>query len=341
MRNEELSRWISYYLFYHGNRDQLLLDLVQPLVCRLWRSGSIDGFYFIRYGLGGPHVRLRLRCLPGCRQQVQHEVSAASGSFFQRWPSTVTLTEDEIRRTNRNLLANDPIGEDTVYPNDSAIEFPSHIEVQRYGGEPLLPHSLDFFTISSCHGLKFLRTYQASPKVKTLASALRILARLALGLASDHASFLDLLQYSLVWSQQDGILFVQRADQLFDTAPEASLQALQLEIQGLWEPGPDSHASESGPSLRTASRTLAREIAAATAPQRREIGIGQIHMTANRLGLLNPEEIYLGRLLWRAAREIAASAPELWQALGGWLATRENGTESLRDQAHASAQALC
>jgi hypothetical protein len=34
------------------------------------------------------------------------------------------------------------------------------------------------------------------------------------------------------------------------------------------------------------------------------IGISHLHMTANRLGLKNPEEVYLGRMLWRAAREL-------------------------------------
>jgi hypothetical protein len=333
MTTEDLSSWISYHLFYHGDRERLLLDLVQPLICKLWRGGDIDGFYFIRYGLGGPHVRLRLRC-PGRQQSVRDEVSAASGCFFQRWPSTVTLTEEEIHRTNRNLLANDPAGEDVIYPNDSALEFPIHIEVQRYGGEALLCHSLDFFAISSCYSLQFLQTHQSGPKASRLASALRILARLAIGLASDRDNLLDLIQYASVWSQQDGVLFVQRADQLFDAAPEASLQVLREEIESLGGPEP-------GSSLLAASRALAREISSAPAPKRHEISIGQIHMTANRLGLINPEEIYLGRLLWRAVTETVASDPGLWEALGDRLKARESGMESLRDQVRAAVQALC
>jgi hypothetical protein len=38
-------------------------------------------------------------------------------------------------------------------------------------------------------------------------------------------------------------------------------------------------------------------------------------MSANRLGLRNPEEVYLGRMLLRSADALAASDPELWRGL--------------------------
>ena len=57
------------------------------------------------------------------------------------------------------------------------------------------------------------------------------------------------------------------------------------------------------PRLRAASRLLSRSIGAADLATHQRIGGSHLHMTANRLGLSNAEEVYLGRLLELAAAE--------------------------------------
>src|SRR5215218_9452764 len=52
--------WISVHVFYSSNGNPLLADGVAPLVARLRARGLISRYFFIRYWLGGPHVRLRL-----------------------------------------------------------------------------------------------------------------------------------------------------------------------------------------------------------------------------------------------------------------------------------------
>jgi len=70
---------------------------------------------------------------------------------------------------------------------------------------------------------------------------------------------------------------------------------------------------------------LAREIAGANAASRERVGTSQMHMTANRLGLSNPEEVYLGRLLVRAARDLLENEPGVRRQLSDLLATRKRG----------------
>ncbi|WP_327287163.1 lantibiotic dehydratase C-terminal domain-containing protein [Streptomyces sp. NBC_01198] len=53
--------WVSLHAFHHGDLDVLLLDGVRPLVDDLRRAALIDGFFYLRYWDGGPHLRVRLR----------------------------------------------------------------------------------------------------------------------------------------------------------------------------------------------------------------------------------------------------------------------------------------
>ncbi len=54
--------WRSYHLFYHGDRDLVLR--LWPTLAPLILSRIVDSFFFLRYSLGGPHIRIRLRLEP-------------------------------------------------------------------------------------------------------------------------------------------------------------------------------------------------------------------------------------------------------------------------------------
>lgn len=50
--------WVSLHAFHQDGTDLLLTTAVDGLVREL--DGSLDGFFFLRYWEGGPHLRLRL-----------------------------------------------------------------------------------------------------------------------------------------------------------------------------------------------------------------------------------------------------------------------------------------
>jgi hypothetical protein len=52
--------WTSVHAFYHGDLDVLLRQAVRPLLDELRQASLIDGYFFLRYWEGGPHLRLRL-----------------------------------------------------------------------------------------------------------------------------------------------------------------------------------------------------------------------------------------------------------------------------------------
>src|SRR5881394_1255402 len=80
--------WLSAHLFYQGSLDQLLRQLVSPLVGDLRDRRLIAGHFFLRYWQGGPHVRLRL--LPrqaDAAEEIRDAVRTAAAGFYATSPA--------------------------------------------------------------------------------------------------------------------------------------------------------------------------------------------------------------------------------------------------------------
>jgi hypothetical protein len=318
------SCWRGYHIFYHGDRGQLLTELVRPTVEVLLRERWIQRFFFIRYHLGGPHVRLRLEHAPGRAGTVRDRVQEAATAYFARNPSTRPVPDEAVRRENRAILASDPLAaetEDAVYPDNSVREFPVVFEVERYGGAALLEESLGFFVISSVEVLHLLAEHGHRPAGARLVQVARVLLRQAWGFARNEADFADLLGYAVHLMGGPLAEFVSQGDRAYERSRAALDRLLREELAVLVgadpaEPRPRLHAGAEG------ARRLAREVRAGTDEEaQRRIALSQLHMTANRAGLLNPEEVYLGRMLWRAAGELAGADPSFWSA--AWEAHRQ------------------
>jgi hypothetical protein len=308
-----LDDWVSYHLFYQGSRDRLLTGLVRPLAADLWREGRIDRFFFVRYALGGPHLRVRFRVVPSHGGDVEAGVEAACEEFFRHFPSETTLTEAEIRRTNRSLIANDPEAQDVLHPNNSWTQVPFQGETERYGGEELLGHSLDFFNVSSLRVLRFLTDGEVTWSAQSR-FALLLFTRHALGLARDPEEFLDLISQPIIsWGEHTPTI-LSHGDQVFERQRDHFVRLLRDEAEAL-TPYSSQEDTES-------ARRLAWEVRDAAPALRRSIAVGQLHMTANRLGFTNAQEVYLSRILYRTAEELAPSDPALWSRLRDLLATR-------------------
>ncbi|MCX2491973.1 thiopeptide-type bacteriocin biosynthesis protein [Pedobacter sp. PF22-3] len=64
-------KWLSLYLFHHGDADQLLKQLIYPFI-KQWRTP----WFFIRYWEGGDHIRLRLKAVKKHHQLIAKSLSA-------------------------------------------------------------------------------------------------------------------------------------------------------------------------------------------------------------------------------------------------------------------------
>jgi len=312
------ARWLAFHFYYHGQQDFLLEHLLRPLVASLLRQREIDSFFFVRSLLGGPHIRLRLR-LRGTEETIADAVESAAERFFQASPSLEPMPEEEIQRINRAILKRDPAEtDDSIYPDNSVWSAPFHPEVERYGGPELLAESLAFFAVSSCQTLQFHHQQhhhhqEGDPAARLLPFALYLLSCQALGFVGTTDDFLALVAYPVRSWETTPPSLVERGDQVFASQKATLLETLRRTVEELTAGRLPRWETE-------AARRLGWAVQHATA--RRGILGNQLHMTANRLGLRNAEEVYVARLLWRTATELAGSEPLLWNRLGRHLRAR-------------------
>jgi hypothetical protein len=305
--------WHGFHLVYHGDRDLLLRALVAPLAARMLAEREIDTFFFIRYDLGGPHVRLRVRPCPGRAREVAARVRSAAAAFFARHPSPTPFPAEKVRRDNRMVIPSDPFAtyvDDVVFPDNSVHEAPVGLEVERYGGAAFFNHSLDAFTLSSIDVVSFLEGAGEQARGSRLSEAARALVRQSWGLAGSAGEFAQLVAYAASPAAEGLQRFIVAGDEAFERRRE-TLRALVRDELALLSAG-DAHP----PRYAAAARGLGWEIRALAPDIRARIAASHIHMTANRLGLRNPEETYLGRMMKRAVADLAHAEPRFWR--GAW-----------------------
>jgi len=308
--------WISLHIFYHtGDRSELAVRLIRPVVAELMRNELIKTFFFVRYTLGGPHVRLRLLPYPGNRDTVREWAQQKIEQFLKQHPSPQALPDEEVRKQNLRILSQDPNERDgTIYPDNSCRELPFIPEVERYGGPDLLEHSILFFDLSSRRALELLCQRSTSTPV-WLATALGLLRRLILGFAMDTDELQSITGIPHVASPEITARIVAKADRVFEQSRESFLRLFRQDIERL------SLAATHVDDFEMAT-CFGREIRGAAAPARPRILTSHLHMTSNRLGLRNSDEIYLMRILGLNLVAIETSEPQIWSFLQRSLARR-------------------
>jgi hypothetical protein len=315
-----------------------------PLCAALVREGDISAFYFVRYGLGGPHLRLRLRLRPGRAAAADARVRAAADAFLARHPSAVPLAAEAIHHQNRQILAHDPTeapSAEWAMPDNTLVSAPVGFEVERYGGAGLFGASLDLFSLSSLYALRTAALAGEVTAAARLGEASRAMLRLAWGLAGG----VDELPALVAWAGGGYVgaldAFAARGDEAFERGRDAFCARVRRELVALASGGTGDDGSDAPAWLGAAAAGLEREIRGADAARRWRIAWSQLHMTANRLGLRNAEEVYVGRMLQRAVVALAEAEPGLWGDLGdAHRATREAPGGTLRRRARAALAAF-
>ncbi|MDK9495842.1 thiopeptide-type bacteriocin biosynthesis protein [Streptomyces katrae] len=132
--------WHSHHLYLHcatEDTDAFLVHGAAPLLDGLVAAGEAAGWFFIRYGEGGPHVRLRVRGLSeGAAAALPGELARAAKAVPEvpgPWPSR----HGEVRAV------------------------PYEPETGRYGGPRALPVAEEVFEASTRAALDTLRALPA------------------------------------------------------------------------------------------------------------------------------------------------------------------------------------
>ena len=125
--------WASAHLYHHGDQDALIADVVRPVAEGLRRDGLAQGFFFLRYWEGGPHVRLRV--LTEHPEPVRTRVEAAATVFFQATPSTSPMSTVDYNALAAVLAEQEGLDDhDRVLHPDNSLAFVDYVpETARYG----------------------------------------------------------------------------------------------------------------------------------------------------------------------------------------------------------------
>jgi hypothetical protein len=297
--------WVSMHIFYHtGDRSELAIKLIRPILAHLLNTGSIHLFFFVRYSLGGPHIRLRLLPRAGKRTPVRDFIQQTANQFLAANPSPQPLPEEEIRKQNLRFLNQDPNEhDDAVYPDNCCVEVPFRPETMRYGGPSLLAQSILFFCLSSSRALKLLCDAPANQPAEWLGTAMRLLRRFALGFSKCPQELLTLVEVPQVANADMTARIAARADRIFEQGRNSFLNSVRRDLEQLCLTGQSCNDFE-------IAACLSRELCAAAESTKHRILRSHLHMTANRLGLRNSDEIYLMRILERSFAALATSDPQ-------------------------------
>ncbi|MEV0278506.1 lantibiotic dehydratase C-terminal domain-containing protein [Streptomyces sp. NPDC050610] len=121
-------RWVSAHLFYHGDQDALIVGAVRPAVERLRRAGHADGFFFLRYWEGGPHVRLRVLAAPEHVQEVRTAIEETAAEFYRASPSRSSMSAEDYAESAPALAAVERMADyDTVLHPDNSVAFIDYV----------------------------------------------------------------------------------------------------------------------------------------------------------------------------------------------------------------------
>ncbi|MFD8004149.1 thiopeptide-type bacteriocin biosynthesis protein [Streptomyces mirabilis] len=127
--------WVSAHLFYHGDQDAAIVGVVRPVAERLRRAKLADGFFFLRYWEGGPHLRLRVLTSPEHVQEVRSAIEETAAEFYRTSPSQVSMSAQDYAESAPGLAELEQMADyDTQLHPDNSVAFIDYVpETEVFG----------------------------------------------------------------------------------------------------------------------------------------------------------------------------------------------------------------
>jgi len=322
------NQYFSVYVFYSEPWENLLVESIQPMVKKLFDDDLISQYFFIRYWEKGPHIRLRLKRKPNIKtEELSNIVLKEINNFILKNPSKLFITpEMEKQKTLESW-----------YENNQVLPIEYQPEVLRYGGVDALPLAeLQFFASSRI----VLNELIENPEW-TYDHALGAAIKLHLGFVISMGMTMDLaieffLKNSQDWlprskNKEDGKIPVEKILLQFKKAYNLQKNAILPYISGILDElnnnpkGTGIQAWENWLSINKEVHENLQllQMTGLLKIENLEINKNEpktvlwpilsdfVHMTNNRLGIMNRDEGFLGFLLAEALKELQKSEKRL------------------------------
>ncbi|WP_330234958.1 thiopeptide-type bacteriocin biosynthesis protein [Streptomyces sp. NBC_00566] len=327
--------WISLHVFYAANANPVLVHCVRPLVSRLRDQGMLRSWFFIRYWLEGPHIRLRL--LPA-DASTAGEVACTARETLEAYLRERPALYEEDRNASGDLYKNMFLAEyseerwDELYgvdgempfrENNSVAPVPYERELARYGGPAGMELAEWHFQESSETVMTLLDTTNVHVRTVLLGQAAQLTAGLCFALLRGEDAVARFLgRYRTMWEtsyQEPSDSQHERFDRSYERMKDRlvpRLQHVRDSARGDSSASPTplerawlAHCAE----LRDRVLTLAdaghltfRDGAVPDPEDALAIVLSSyVHMTNNRLGVSILDEIYLSYVICKALSDMA------------------------------------
>lgn len=138
--------WLSAHIYYSEPFEKLLIMGMKPILEQLQKTKEIKGYFFIRYWERGPHIRLRIQAdTKMLEEQIKPFLLRTFQEFMKIHPSE--RKESVWKKLSISQR---------WYPNNSVQFIQYEPEITRYGGEYCIDIAEKHFQYSSDTVLKIL-----------------------------------------------------------------------------------------------------------------------------------------------------------------------------------------
>lgn len=292
------SRWEAIHAYCQGDTDRLILEGLRPAISEIRSQGLIEGWFFLRYWHGGPHLRVRLLGSGESLERAREILVGHLRSTLDELEVDKPLVAEEFYagfRTQGDV----PLDE-SWHEHGEIIVRDYEPEFDRYGGVGAMRVSEQLFQVSSEIALAVVGA--TSTDQARSAVTLDLFRGLVRGMYPDAASqIIWLREYAIMWR------FLDRSVGEGSTAIRDAAEVTFVGNAGRLMP---STTTDDMPGLANWQRAVQRVVEWLGEREDLTTGVDAVlvshmHMMCNRLGLNASDEFYLA---WLASMALAAPA---------------------------------
>jgi hypothetical protein len=329
--NDSDPTWLAAYLYYAEPWEVFLIKGVQPFVRSVMERNLADQFFFIRYWERGPHIRLRFKGeKEGLESKVKPQLESYFHSYFKENPSLRDEPE-QVEQLPGNLQ---------WFPNNSVQFIPYEPEIERYGGPIGILAAEKQFETSSNAVLAIIEESKQWDYDRALGAAIQLHLGFAFSMGMDlketaaFYSHIAALWFSRAYRYEENIApaeLKKRRDtttKAFEDNFSKQKEVLVPYFNTLWKAFTGNVEFEQEWLNQWITDTAAIRDQLKDAQTRGELVFpsrftlqpfedipeshqqlwaileSYVHMTNNRLGILNRDEAFLGYLIKESLKEV-------------------------------------
>ncbi|MEM9720235.1 MAG: thiopeptide-type bacteriocin biosynthesis protein [Bacteroidota bacterium] len=331
MTNSIKTEWLAIHLYYNAPWERFLIHAVKPFIDTVRNHPQVQGYFFIRYGEMGPHIRLRFKGESDYLiNQLKPLAEESFLAYMEAHPSK-DLPKTDIPKFSYK---------EKLFPNNSIQWIKYEPEIDRYGGKKAISLAESHFQSSS---EAVLLNLEAQTDSWSYESAMGVAIQMHLGFSyavgmSQVEMYFFYTRLFQTWFPSTYYYQTENRDTHLEKVKETILESFKTSfqhqkavilphVQHLWE---YLHASEAQMEERwftlwvSQGRKVDRDMKTlisrkdliipsyflssmdASGIDRPEFFVYEsfFHMTNNRLGIQNQDEGFLAYVLMESLDEI-------------------------------------